>query len=415
MNCFGFLGEEVSVEVHICSHSHLKGPYWSRKILFSNCYKSHMKLLFMHNTLSKNVLDDRREKGLATMKELLRQKTYQGALSKINSPLDPSFKLRQLNIDQCKFMDSKMRPLYLVFENLDEMGDFVRIIFKNGDDLRQDMLTLQLIKIMDRIWQNEGLDLGLCLTVITDPYYLYFHYSVFHLSSMIPYRCLSTGSSIGMIEVVYQAETLAKLQKTKGVTAAFGKDSIWDWLKIYNVTDESLSEAVERFTLSCAGYCVATYVLGVGDRHSDNIMVKKTGQLFHIDFGHILGNFKSKFGVRRERVPFVLSDQFVTVISEGKGKDTPQFERFRQICINAFLILRRKGPLLINLFVMMLSAGLPELRSLDDIGYLRKTLVLSLTEEEAVKDFQKKFDDALNNSWKTSANWLAHNLKRDNP
>ena len=50
-------------------------------------------------------------------------------------------------------------------------------------------------------------------------------------------------------------------------------------------------------------------------------------QLFHIDFGHILGNFKSKFGVRRERVPFVLSDQFVTVISEGKGKDTPQFER----------------------------------------------------------------------------------------
>jgi len=30
-------------------------------------------------------------------------------------------------------MDSKMRPLYLVFENLDELGDFVRIIFKNGD------------------------------------------------------------------------------------------------------------------------------------------------------------------------------------------------------------------------------------------------------------------------------------------
>ena len=89
--------------------------------------------------------------------------------------------------------------------------------------------------------------------------------------------------------------------------------------------------------------------------------------------------------------------------------------RFKQLCIEAFLILRRKGPLLINLFVMMLSAGLPELRSLEDISYLRKTLVLSLSEQEAIKDFQKKFDDALNNSWKTSMNWLAHNVKRDNP
>ncbi|XP_020608152.1 phosphatidylinositol 4,5-bisphosphate 3-kinase catalytic subunit beta isoform-like [Orbicella faveolata] len=335
---------------------------------------------------------EKKEKGLLTMKDLFRQKTYQGALSKVSSPLDPSYKLRHLKVEQCKFMDSKMRPLYLVFENLDELGDLVRIIFKNGDDLRQDMLTLQLFKIMDRIWQNEGLDLG-----------------------MIPYGCLSTGSSIGMIEVVHDAETIAKLQKNKGVAATFAKNCIWDWLKEYHATEESLIEAVRRFTLSCAGYCVATYVLGVGDRHSDNIMVKKTGQLFHIDFSHILGNFISNFGVRRERVPFVLTDHFVHVISEGKGKDTVEFEKFKQLCERAFLILRRKGPLLINLFVMMLSAGLPELRSLDDIGYLRKTLVLSLSEEDAIKDFKKKFDHAINNSFSTSMNWFAHNVKRDNP
>ena len=56
---------------------------------------------------------------------------------------------------------------------------------------------------------------------------------------MIPYGCLSTGSSIGMIEVVQPAETLATLQKKKGgVTAAFSKDSIWDWLREYHADEE---------------------------------------------------------------------------------------------------------------------------------------------------------------------------------
>jgi len=228
---------------------------------------------------------------------------------------------------------------------------------------------------------------------------------------MTPYGCLSTGSSVGLIEVVHDSMTIAKLQKNKGV-GAFNYNCILDWLKEFHPTKESLSKAVRRFMLSCAGYCVATYVLGVGDRHSDNIMVKKTGQLFHIDFGHILGNFKSKFGVQRERVPFVLTHHFVLVISEGKGQGTDEFKRFKQLCEQAFLILRRKGPLLINLFVMMLSAGLPELRSLDDIGYLQRTLMLSSSEEDAIKDFRKKFDHAIKNSLSTSMNWFAHNLNQ---
>ena len=32
-------------------------------------------------------------------------------------------------------------------------------VFGCDADLRQDMLTLQIIKIMENIWQNQGLDL----------------------------------------------------------------------------------------------------------------------------------------------------------------------------------------------------------------------------------------------------------------
>jgi phosphatidylinositol kinase/protein kinase (PI-3 family) len=67
--------------------------------------------------------------------------------------------------------------------------------------------------------------------------------------------------------------------------------------------DANYETAVENFVSSCAGYCVATYVLGIGDRHNDNIMVTKSGLLFHIDFSKFLGNVERWQGIKRERAP----------------------------------------------------------------------------------------------------------------
>ncbi|CAI9730975.1 phosphatidylinositol 4,5-bisphosphate 3-kinase catalytic subunit beta isoform-like isoform X2 [Octopus vulgaris] len=324
---------------------------------------------------------------LKDFQAVLSQKAYTEALNELHSPLNPLWKMNKLIIDECKFLDSKKRPVWLVWRNEEayQSNEKFSIIYKNGDDLRQDMLTLQIIQIVDSIWQEEGVDL-----------------------KMNPYGCLCTGENTGMIEVVSNAETIASIQRNYGAVKC-----VYEWLKQHNTTDEKLAKAVTDFSLSCAGYSVITYVLGIGDRHNDNIMIKTNGQLFHIDFGHILGNKKKKFGVRRERVPFVLTSHFVYVIKNGEGQND-NFQKFEENCQLAYMILRRRSHVLITLFNLMLQSGLPELSSDKDVEYLRKALALGASDQEASQQFRAKLKEAQNKCWTTELNWWFHSRNVDN-
>ena len=126
-------------------------------------------------------------------------------------------------------------------------------------------------------------------------------------------------------------------------------------------------------------------VLGIGDRHNDNVMLKNDGHLFHIDFGHILGNAEKWKGFKRDRAPFVLTPEFVYVMG---GKKSEGFAKFCSIACDAYNVIRKYSSTFITLFVMMLSTDIPELRSEEDIYYLKSALNIDKEEAEAKTIFK---------------------------
>ncbi|XP_053575701.1 phosphatidylinositol 3-kinase C2 domain-containing subunit gamma [Bombina bombina] len=206
-----------------------------------------------------------------------RQETLQSNLNKLQDlflevhvcrlPQDPSIVVKGINKSACSYFKSNASPLKISFTNADPLGKDIDVIFKAGDDLRQDMLVLQIIQEMDRIWLREGLDLRI-----------------------VTYRCLSTGTKQGLVQMVPNATTLAKIHQKSGLLGPLMDGSIKKWFSSVNCP-----QAEDNFFYSCAGWCVATFILGVCDRHSDNIMITDTGHVFHIDFGKFLGHAQ-KFG-----------------------------------------------------------------------------------------------------------------------
>lgn len=300
-------------------------------------------------------------------------------------PLSPSLLVKGVVPRDCSYFNSNAVPLKLSFQNVDPLGENIRVIFKCGDDLRQDMLTLQMIRIMSKIWVQEGLDMR-----------------------MVIFRCFSTGRGRGMVEMIPNSETLRKIQVEHGVTGSFKDRPLADWLQKHNPGEDAYEKAVENFIYSCAGCCVATYVLGICDRHNDNIMLKTTGHMFHIDFGRFLGHAQMFGNIKRDRAPFVFTSDMAYVINGG-DKPSSRFHDFVDLCCQAYNLIRKHTHLFLNLLGLMLSCGIPELSDLEDLKYVYDALRPQDTEANATTYFTRLIESSLG-SVATKLNFFIHNL-----
>ena len=271
-------------------------------------------------------------------------------------PLDPTVLIVGVFPEESNVFKSSLNPLKMTFKKSD--GTKYPLLFKTGDDLRQDQLVIQIIMLMDRLLKNENLDLKLS-----------------------PYHILATAPYAGAVQFV-PSTPLANI------------DSILNFLKRNNPDPKAplgvRKETMETYIKSCAGYCVITYILGVGDRHNDNLLLSPNGNFFHADFGFILG---------RDPKPFAPLMKLSALMVDGMGGVNHEYyDQFKQYCFTAYASLRKSANLILNLFALMIEANIPDIRVEPDkaVQKVQERFLLEKSDQEAVKDFEAQIEGSLN-------------------
>uniref|UniRef100_A0A1B6DM67 Phosphatidylinositol 3-kinase catalytic subunit type 3 n=1 Tax=Clastoptera arizonana TaxID=38151 RepID=A0A1B6DM67_9HEMI len=267
-------------------------------------------------------------------------------------PLDPNVRIKGIIPEKTTLFKSALMPSRLTFITTEDT-EYVAI-FKHGDDLRQDQLILQIITLMDKLLRSENLDLKLT-----------------------PYRVLATSTRHGFVQFI-DSFPVAEVLATEG--------SIQNFFRKYHPSETGpygiAPDIMDTYVRSCAGYCVITYLLGVGDRHLDNLLLTTNGKLFHIDFGYILGRDPKPLPP-----PMKLSKEMVEAMG---GVTSEHFNEFRKLCYTTFLHLRRHANLILNLFALMVDASVPDIALEPDkaVKKVQDKLRLDLNDEEAVHYLQ---------------------------
>ncbi|CCG84246.1 protein of unknown function [Taphrina deformans PYCC 5710] len=301
---------------------------------------------------------------------------------RIPFPLDPTLEVTGYTPDRCSVFKSSLFPLRLALITTParassaahhakessggaeieqreaamapiEPGTF-DVIFKSGDDLRQDQLVIQIITLFNDLLLRERLDLKLT-----------------------PYRILATGPTSGFVEFIASAPLASVLSEYGSLAPYLGATST-----------RKVSEAVmDTYVRSCAGYCVITYLLGVGDRHLDNLLLTKSGHFFHADFGFILGRDPKPFAPALKLVREMVDVMNVSSPAQDGGY---WYTRFRSYCFTAFSALRKNSSLVLNLFSLMVDANIPDIRiePTRAVEKITERFCLEMDEEQSLRFFE---------------------------
>ena len=301
--------------------------------------------------------------------------------------IKPEQKANEQLIDKTKVFSSNASPFVLTFLDKSPSDNMTcKVVYKNKDDLRMDQLIMQIKHIFHSLLKRNKIESNLCI-----------------------YECLAYTKNDGLMEFVNGSCTLQSILL---------ETSLMDWFeriaykKLYkkekpkngccgsskkNQNTEMIGEVkrmLENYRMSQAAYCVITYLLGIGDRHLENVMLKEDGSVFHIDFGFTFDQDPNL----PKPPPFKQTPDMIEPFGDVNG---PIYNSFKGRAVSYYMYLRKDSKLMINLLEQLVDSDLTTNPNTDtrftheSVNNFAKKLRIQKTEEDAKNEFSSLFELAV--------------------
>lgn len=288
----------------------------------------------------------------------------------IMMPWDPSILCTHIDYQNIKQLSSASKPWMfpLIVKNNNDGKTYQQNILIKNEDIRKDKLTMTISSFINIVCDEK-------IMINT-------------------YNVLPISLNYGWIEIIDDCKTLYNLETT-------GK-SLTNHLMDIN-PNISIGGLRENFIKTCVASCVLCYILGIGDRHNENILINKYGDIVHIDFSYLLGDDPKNISSEMRITPGMLE------LLGGKNSST--YIKFKKYCSVVYKKIRRHSSLWYLLLTYLAFSDPPIDNYRNNYELIKLHVIDRLLpgefDDQSSININKVLDES-NDGWKAHLGEVAH-------